>query len=401
MNIKYINRNMYQTILQDSVESKLVKILIGIRRCGKTSILNMHIEYLIKKGIDKNQIWHINFENIKNDKWKDGHTLQLELEKKIIKGKRFYLMIDEVQEMHDWARFINSFRVAFDIDIYITGSNSNLFAGEHLTYLSGRYMTINVFPLSFEEFKDFNKTSATNNDLYLEYLKTSFPEAVLETNERNKRSTLIDLRRSIVERDVILRGGIREVNIFNLVSKYIFSTVGNQISFKKIRDTLESYGTKTSVDTIHNYANLLISAHIIMHCPKYDVQGKKLLKTNGKYYSCDIGFANDISNNALGRGQMLENFVYLELIKKGWEVSSMNVNRDYEIDFVARRDNKTIYIQVCEGIYNDEIWERESRPFKYIKDNNERFVVSMDWWTHNSSLCKHINVFDFIEKIIK
>lgn len=275
-----------------------------------------------------------------------------------------------------------------------------MFSGEHLTYLAGRYITINVYPLSFDEYLLFSNNKLSKNESYINFLYSSFPEIVLSDTQESKDLLTNNIRQTIIERDVVLRGKIRDELLFNRVAVYVFATSGNVVSFKKIRDTLETNGIKTALETVNNYVKLMENAFIIMHCPRYDEYGKKILKTNGKYYPSDIGIANLISDDKLGAGQKLEIFIFLELIKKGWKIYTMSVNRDYEIDFMAKKGDETIFVQVSEYIYNDEIWNRETRPFNYVKSNSPKYVVSFDWIIRKSDVCKHVNVFDFIEKYI-
>lgn len=395
--MKYIKREKYLDLLKSMTNEQYVKILIGVRRSGKTSILNMHKEYLATTGVTQAQILHINFESVTFLHLTDGIQLHNEIEKRIVPNKKFYLFIDEVQEMKDWAKYINSLRVTFDIDIYVTGSNSNLFAGEHLTYLAGRYISIQIYPLSYTEMQLFKG----EENVYHSFLEGSFPEIALIADPIKKKMMVEDVKISVFERDVILRGNIKNRALLNLVATFLFHSIGNTISFKKIKDTLGSNNRNTTINTIDSYVDLMTRAYLIFHCPRYDVQGKKLLKTNGKFYSVDVALARTISGESLGRGRELENFIFLELKKNGWDVFTLNVNRDYEIDFKAKRGiNEIIYIQVAEYISNESVWERETRPFIYLNDIHPRYVVSFDEIMINSDKCKHINVIDFVTKFI-
>lgn len=397
----YIKREKYLELLRRAKDKKIVKILIGVRRSGKTSILNMFIEELQEIGIDPANIVHINFEK-KNDRvWMEENKLHDFIEKKASKDTKIYLFIDEIQEMDNWALIINSLRTSYNIDIYVTGSNSHLFSGEHLTYLGGRFISIEVFPLSFKEFIAFGNHKEINKHLYDKYINCSFPEVVIEDDEKIKSLMVTNLKESIFERDVIIRARVRDKWLFEKVVSFIYDSVSKRLSTKKIHDTLLSSSLKTTTNTIENYFTLLKSAYLLYFCPRYEESGRKLLKTNGKFYSVDVGLADALSSpQGIGRGQKLENFIFLELIKQGWRVYTVNVNRDYEIDFFAYKNDEKMYIQVAEYIENDDTWNREIRPFKYLKTNYQRYVVSFDEILIKSPYCEHINVFDFVLKKI-
>lgn len=398
--MEYVKRTKYLDLLWNTKDTDYAKILTGVRRSGKTSILNMHIQALLNSGVEQERIIHINFEDASNDKLRDGKIFHNHIKSLLIPNKICYLFVDEVQMMGEWARYINSLRASCDIDIYLTGSNTFLFSGMHLTYMTGRYIEINVYPLSYNEFLEFDK-SKTNQDVkYINFTNGSFPLIAIEEKEEMKNLLMTSIKDSVYERDILSRINIRQPQTFYKISSFIHDSVGKSVSIKKILDSINSSGGKTSFETIESYLELLMSAYILYFCPKYDERGKKLLRTNGKYYSVDIGLAkNIIGNRILGRGQELENFVYLELKKAGYTVYTINVNKDYEVDFYAFKYDKKMYIQVSESILDESTYAREVRPFKYIKNNYPKYIVTKDWLLQQSEYCEHINVFDFIKKL--
>lgn len=390
-------RIIYLNKLISTKDKDYVKLLVGVRRSGKSILLELMIKHLLNNGINENQILFINFEMIKNDHLKDGKVLHDFVESKIIKGKKLYLFLDEVQEINEWARIVNSIRVSFEVDIYATGSNARMFSGEHLTYIAGRYLTVNVYPLAYEELLYFIDDEKNYNNHYNTFLESSFPSVVLEEN--NKKELQDDIFKSIFERDIILRGKITREREFYAIARYILEHIGAPISVNKIYNSMKSNNIKISYDSVSHYIGLMLKSYFIYECLRYDVNGKEELKTLSKYYVVDFGIRNIlIPNKDANRGRILENFVYLELIKQGYKVYSGKVGKDYEIDFVARKGEEVIYIQVTETLLDEKIRQRESRPFLSLKDNYNRIIISLDTINFSTSVYKHINLFDFIKQ---
>lgn len=393
-----IIREKYLNQLWKAKDDDLVKILVGVRRCGKTSILIMLKEKLIASGVDTNQIIHINFEDLSNRKWKNGEEFHDEIASKTSSDNKMYLLIDEIHLMNNWPAVINSLRSHYNVDIYLTGSNTSMFSHQDMTLMTGRYILINVFPLSYNEMINFNNKLIDKNQIYAEMLKCTFPKYVLTDDAEYKENIISSIYTSIFEKDIMSRINIKDPLNFIKVASFIFNSIGKQISIKKIRDTLVSEGTKIAFETIEGYLNLLEKAYLIYYCGRYDLSGKKLLKTNGKYYAVDIGVAKKASNNLkIGSGQQFENFIYLELKKAGWSIQTINVNRDYEVDFLAEKNGEKMYIQVSESIIDENTRDREVRPFKYIKDNYPKYIITLDWLMYEFDACTHMNMFDFIK----
>lgn len=398
-----IKRDKYLNRLKNNISNGFVKVLIGVRRSGKSTILKQLMEYFIEIGTPKNSIGFIDFEKSQFWKYKNSDELHSYVDN-LCKNGKGVLFIDEVQEMTDWALIVNSLRASYDVDIYVTGSNARVFSGEYLTYLAGRYKSIHIYPLSFLEYLDYmnieDNPMIDYSQFYEKYILGSFPQYVIEENEIEKEATLFDIFDSVFRRDIIQKGKIKDEIKFQNVIRYIYDNVGSETSLKKIRDTLKTYNELISIDAIENYLLLLLNSYMLYHCPRFDLTGKKLLKTNGKYYAVDLGIKRITSNNInINRGKVFENFIYLELIKAGYRVNCLNVGRDYEVDFLAEKGEEKIYIQATLSLSSDETLEREQRPFKYIKDSFPKYIITLDNIIVKSDYFVQYNFYKFIKKI--
>ncbi|MBI9008807.1 MAG: ATP-binding protein [Tenericutes bacterium] len=394
-----LKRSMYMNTLIDCIDNGMVKLLVGVRRSGKSTLLKMLIKHMLDNKIKSDQIIEINYEMIEYDYLKDKNTLHDYVSKRVHPSKKTYLFIDEVQEIPEWARVVNSLKVTFNIDIYVTGSNARVFTGEHLTFLAGRYISINVYPLSFAELCSFLGEKSSINK-YNDFLDSSFPGIVLQQNKKLKSIMKQDLFDTIFERDIILRGKIRNESIFFKVARFILEHIGSMISINKIRNTLVSNSNNVSYEAVDNYINLMVKSYFLYPCYRYDIKGKEILKTNNKFYVVDFGIRQKIiPNSETNTGRILENFIFLELVKHGYNVYVGKVGRDHEIDFVATKDNKKMYIQVSESIINPTTREREIKPFKQIKDMGDRLIVSLDTIKYKSEYFNHVSLLEFIDII--
>lgn len=399
--MKLINRELYVNKILRFKDKDLVKILIGVRRSGKSTILQLLQQNFLNNGVKKEQIISINFEENRNKNLRSADSIHDYVEKNIIMGEKNYLFIDEVQEVEEWAKTINSLKVTYELDIYVTGSNSNLFSGFHLTYLSGRYVSFEIFPLSFQEFKKFNMNNGNSDEVNYEiFNKGSFPAVVLENQINDKEDMIRDLYDAIYLRDIALGGNIRLSKQLENISRHLFESIGKIISIKKIYESIKREGVDISSNTVSSYLSLFEAAYLIYHCKRYDLKGRKLLETNGKYYAIDLALAKHISSNiAENVGYNLENFVFLELKKAGFQVHTLIVNREYELDFLAIKGDKRMYIQVSLSILDENTLKREIRPFKYIKGNGEKILLTLDNFIFNLEECKHKNVFKFVNEL--
>ncbi len=393
-----IKREMYLNKMLEFRDTDFVKILTGVRRSGKSTLLELFKEELLSEGIKNDNIIEINYEKYQFSEFKSDLNLHEYIKTKIVNSNKTYLLIDEVQELSNWAEVINSLRVSFNIDIYITGSNARLFSSESLTYLSGRYVEIKVFPLSFKEFLMFKQYGEENAESYFdEYLRIgSFPAVSLAGNNELVEAILSGLFDSIFTRDIVLRGKIKDEGAFYKVAKFVFENIGNNISANKIKNTLSSNGHKISSDTVDNYLKLMCDAHMLYQCERYDIRGKERLKTNGKYYVVDTGLRNRlIGYKQSNLGHIIENIVYLELLRQGFAVS-VGKHMEQEVDFICSKENKISYIQVCLSALDENTYARELKPLLQIKDQYPKYLISMDKLDLSSEGIIHINLIDLL-----
>jgi len=395
-------RKSYLDKLIQYRDNDFIKVITGVRRSGKSSLLALFKEYLLNQGVEEKQIIEINYEKFQFDDLKEGSSLHVYLKQKKVDGKRMYFLIDEVQELSEWAKVINSLRVSFNADIYVTGSNARMFSGEHLTYLSGRYIEIKVLPLSFKEFLDFKGyEEKMAEDYFNEYLRIgSFPAVSLAGQQELVEAILSGLFDSIFTRDIILRGNIRDEGSFYKVAKFVFENIGNSTSANAIKNTMISSGHKITSDTVDNYLQLMCDAHMLYQCERYDIRGKERLKTNGKYYVVDTGLRNKLIGYRQGNlGHVIENIVFLQLMRLGYEVN-VGKNMSNEVDFIAVKGMDRLYFQVSLSALDELTYEREMNSLLKINDQYPKYLITMDKINLSKEGIIHVNLFDFLlEKI--
>ena len=377
-----IIRENYLKKMIDAKDTEFIKVITGVRRSGKSTLLLMFKDYLINNGIKEDNIIYINFESAEFDDIKDYKDLYKYIKEKIKKG-RVYLLLDEIQNVKSWEKAINSFKVDFDIDIYITGSNAYLLSSELSTLLSGRYIEIKMYPLSFKEFLKFNNYDNTNlDDKFNEYLKYGGLPAItlIKDNDELVLSYLNGIYNTIVKKDIVDRNNIKDVALLENIIKYLATNIGSSVSAKKISDFLNSnkITEKSNHQTIDNYLSMLEKSFIVYKAKRTDVRNKSLLKTLGKYYISDTGIRNIILGfRNINEGHLLENVVYLELLRRGYSVN-IGKSGDFEVDFVAENPNDIKYYQVAQTLANEEVKEREIRSLESISDNYEKIILTMD-----------------------
>jgi len=392
-------RPIYMKKLIQSKDNEFVKVITGVRRSGKSSLLQLFAEHLRDSGVKEDHILEINYEKYEYKNLTQGDELHKYLIKKISDKETYYLLMDEVQEVEEWAKVINSIRVSFPVDLYVTGSNSRIFSGEYLTYLSGRYIEIPVYPLSlceFVEFRGYDKEKPS--EMYFnEYLrKGSFPAVSLTDNEDLIDTITSGLFDSIFSRGILLRGKIRDEGNFYKVAKFVFDNIGNNLSANSVANTLKSEGHKISVDAVDNYLKQMCNAYILYQCERYDIRGKERLRTNGKYYVVDLGLRNKLIGYRTGNlGHVIENLVYIELLRRGY---SLNVgkNGNTEVDFIALKGDQRLYMQVSASILDENTAKREFEPFYSIADNYPKYIVTMDRVNMSKDGILHLNLYDFL-----
>lgn len=396
-----ILRQNYLNRLIEAKDTEFIKVITGVRRSGKSTLLIMFKDYLLDNNVNKNNIIHINFESAMFDEIKDYKDLYNYIKENLSSGKN-YILLDEVQNVSKWEKAINSLNIDYNVDIYITGSNAYLLSSELATLLSGRYVEIKMYPLSFKEFLLFNNYD--ENDLeskFNEYLKYGGLPAI--THIKNKDNLVMtylnDIYNTIVKKDIIERNGIKDIALLENIIKYISSNIGSPISSNKISDYLNSNKIveRSNHQTIDNYLRMLENAFIVYKADRSDVRSKNILKTLGKYYLCDTGIRNIILGfRNIDEGYLLENVIYLELLRRGYKVSIGKV-QNYEVDFVAENVNSIIYYQVSRTIQDESVRLRELRSLESISDNYEKIILTMDKTINRDyNGIKVINIIDFL-----
>ncbi len=392
-----LKREIYLKRIRDFYDSDLIKILVGIRRSGKSVILNQIIEELKNRGINENHIIYINFEFIEFEELTDYKKLNKYVKDKITDNSLYYLFFDEIQNVEKFEKVINSLRASQKVSIFITGSNSRLLSEELSTVLSGRYVTFKINPLSYKEVLELQGMEKSTDDAFEDYMKWGgLPNRFEFKNEESIKNYLYGVFDSIILRDVVERLKIRDIPLFNLILQYIIDTIGREFSAENIMNFLRNEGRDVSTLTIYSYIEALCKALLIRKVYRYDVHGRAVLKTLNKYYVTDLGIAQ-IKNNKteIDKCYAIENIVYNELIVKGYDVFTGKTKKG-EIDFVATKPNKKIYIQVAFSIPNEETKEREFGAFNIINDNYPKYVISLDKLKYEYNGIKHINLIDFL-----
>lgn len=396
-----IIREKYLKRMIDAKDTEFIKVITGVRRSGKSTLLLMFKDYLINEGIKEKNIIHINFESAMYDDIKNYKDLYKYVKEKI-NNEKIYLLLDEVQNVDSWEKAINSFKVDFNIDIYITGSNAYLLSSELSTLLSGRYIEIKMYPLSFKEFLTFNNYDNNNlDDKFNEYLKYGGLPAItlIKDNDELVLSYLNDIYNTIVKKDIIDRNNIKDTALLENIIKYLVNNIGSPISSSKISDYLNSNKIveKSNHQTIDNYLNMLEKSFIMYKADRTDIKSKSLLKTLGKYYISDIGIRNIISGfRNIDENNLLKNVVYLELLRRGYRVN-IGKSNDYEVDFVAENPNNIKYYQVTQSLTSEDVKTREIRSLESINDNYEKIILTMDKTINNDfNGIKVLNIIDWL-----
>lgn len=374
-----IIRPQYMNALKTYRDVPLVKILAGIRRCGKSTILDMLRDDLLKSGIAADHILSMRYTSEDFDDGMTDKEMYSGIKNQMVDDGRYYLLLDEVQEIDGWEKAVNSLLENANTDIYVTGSNSKLMSSEISTYLTGRYISIPVYTLSFSEYLDFKQNdSRSPRELLNEYLRFGgFPIVALgHFDERSAYQIVEGIYNSVITNDITRRHNIMNFDLFNRVVKYIVENVGKTFSANAIAKFLKSEGRSLSVEAVYNYLDWLEKAFVIYRCQRYDLQGKSVLKTQEKFYLADASLKYCIMGfHPASIAAMLENIVYFELLRRGYEVY-IGKNETKEIDFVAVRRDERIYVQVCRRLPEES--DREIANLLEIKDHYPKYVVTLD-----------------------
>lgn len=395
-----IIREEYLKKLFTYMDAPIIKILAGIRRCGKSTILEMLHKELISKGIDESNIICKRYTSFEIDDCYTAKDMYNDIKKEMINDNKYYLLLDEVQEIDGWEKAINSLLEDTNDDIYVTGSNSKLMSSEISTYLTGRYVLIPVYPLSFKEYLDFKSSNTkSKKDLLNEYIKFGgFPIVALGNYDEQSAYQIVEgIYNSVITSDITKRHNIVNFDLFNRVVKFIIENVGKTFSANSIVKFLKGEGRALSVESIYNYLEWLEKAFVIYRCRRYDLQGKSVLKTQEKFYLADQSLKYCIMGfNPKSIASMLENIVYFELKRRGYEVYIGKLGTK-EIDFVAIKRDERIYVQVCRTLPENS--DREIGNLLAIKDQYPKYVVTLDELsTGNVNGVKIIHLFDFLLK---
>lgn len=397
-----IKRETYMTRIRPFIGTPLIKVLTGMRRSGKSVMLELIKEELLFQGIDPSQIISLNFEDMRNASFCEALPLHDEIRRRAgkIEGK-VYLFFDEIQEVKDWEKCVNSFRVEFDCDIYITGSNAKLLSGELATYLAGRYVEFVIYPFSFGEFSElygaiFQEDS--RQKAFARYLLTGGMPYLsnLRYEDAPCRQYLQDVFNSVVFKDIVKRNGIRDIDLLERILAYIINNVGNTFSSTAVSKYLKNENRKIAPETVLNYIRYCREAFLIYQVRRQDLSGKKILSVNEKYYLADHGFRESVyGGNMRDINRILENIVFMEILRRGYKVTVGKIG-DLEIDFVCEKQNEKLYIQVSYLLASEETIDREFGVYGLVRDNFPKYVVSMDEFDLSRDGIKHRNIREFL-----
>lgn len=404
-----IERKAYVEQIRPFINTDIVKVLTGIRRSGKSILLKLLIEEIKKTGINNEQIISINFENIKNKDLCTAEGLNNFILNIAKKGKKTYLFLDEIQEVENWEKVINSLRVEEEcnFDIFITGSNAKLLSGELATYLAGRYVEFKIYPFSFLEFytalQEKQLSNITTDEAFKQYIKFGGMPFLYNLNFDYQASMqyLSDIYSSIILKDITQRNKIRDIDLLERIIKYIIANIGNTFSANSLVKFFKSENRKVAIDTVLNYIKICEEAMLVYRAERYDLVGKKILIVNEKYYIADHGLREAIlESNEREINQVFENIIYLELLRRGYKVKIGKIN-NLEIDFICeKKSNEKIYVQVAYLLASEETLTREFLALEKIEDNFPKYIISYDQFDFSKNGIKHINIINFLLGII-
>ena len=396
------NRSTYMDkLLSYKDKTEIIKVLTGIRRCGKSTLLELYKQYLLDDGVKDNHIIHIRFESLEYEDLKTYKELNEYILERINTDGINYILLDEVQYVENWERAVNSLHLMKNTDIIITGSNAYMLSSDLSTLISGRYVEIMIYPLSFREFLDFNQTGMEANlDAWLQkYIEIGgFPGLIdLVNNPNTIDPFLIGILNTILMKDVTQKNAVRDPILLENILRFLAKSISSPVSIKRITDYLISSGRKTTFETVDSYVTMLEKSYLIYRAKRYDIKGLALLKTNDKLYLTDLGLRRILLRRQTeDYGALLENIVFFELLRRGYHVE-VGKYEELEVDFVATKNDERKYIQVTASLLNEETKERELKPLRAIPDFNQRIVLSADHlMPKNSDGIKLINIIDFL-----
>ena len=374
-----IPREEYLERLRNLKHKKLIKIVTGIRRCGKSTVLEMFRDELLDNGVEENQIIFINFEDYENKSLRNPESLYDYIKQRLT-SKMNYIFLDEIQRVEDFPEVVDSLYIKDNVDLYLTGSNSSLLSSEIATLISGRYVEIKMLPFSFKEFVKATNQSTNLSSAYRQYVETSSFPYVLELLQMPQEinAYLEGIYNTILVKDIIDRKKIADTNVLKSVTQFLFDNIGSELSSKKIADTLTSNGRKSDSKTIEKYVTSLEESFIVYSANRYNIKGKEYLKSLEKYYVTDIGLRNFmLGKKSMDVGHILENVIYLELLRRGYSVYVGKID-DMEIDFVAQNSQGNTYIQVAATVRDENTLKRELRSLQTVKDSYPKMLLTLD-----------------------
>lgn len=392
-----IYREQYIEKMKKLKDKQIIKVLTGIRRCGKSTILKEFQEYLLSSGVKSKNIISINFDDVSNRELLDVTKLHDYIIKHTDKSIKNYIFLDEIQNVINFEKCVDSLFLRDYLDIYITGSNSYMLSGELATYLTGRYIQIHVLPLSFKEYLSYYG-DIDELKKYNEYIMYGgFPYLINLENHMEKIDYLDSIYNTVIMKDVISRKKVNDPLILESICRFLFDNIGSSVSTKKISDTLASNGRKNSVHTIEGYLNALLESYILYKVNRYDIKGKQLLKTQEKYYLSDLGLRTYLlgKNYQKDLGHILENVIFLELKRKGYRIY-IGKNDTTEVDFVIETNDDFIYVQVALSVRDEDTLKRELKPLENINDHYRKYLITLDYDTNNYNGIKQISAIDFL-----
>lgn len=393
-----LKREMYLSRIRGFYDSDLVKILIGIRRCGKSVILKQIMEELKDKGIDSEHIMYVNFELIEYEELRDYKKLNSYIKDKIQDRKKYYVFLDGIQKVEKFEEVVNSLRASLEnISIFITGSNSKMLFNELSTVLSGRYVLFNIYPLNYKEFVELTGKAPKDENTFWDFIKWGgLPNRTQFTDEGNIKDYLLSVFDSIVLRDVVERLSLKDTVLFDLLLQYIVDTTGRKFSADNVVNFLKSQGRSVSTDTLYVYLDALCKALMMKKIYRYDIHGKAILKTLNKYYMTDLGIAQIKNNNfEINKCFAIENVVYNELLTRGYDVYIGKTN-DGEIDFLAINADGKMYFQVAYSVSDSKTEEREFGAYDDVSDNYPKYVLSLDKIDYSKDGIIHKNIIEWL-----
>ena len=393
---KLIERKEYLDFLIKLKDKNIIKVVTGIKRCGKSTLFELYKKYLFENGVKDEQIISLNFENPSDMKFSDWKDLYNYVNDKIDSKKMYYVFLDEVQILEHFEKAVAGLFLNKNIDLYVTGSDSYMLSGELATYLTGRYMQIHMLPLSFSEFLEYY---GKENELkkYNTYIENGgFPYLLnLDNNNDLIRNYLDGIYNTILLKDVVSRNNVKDTLILESIVKFLFDNIGQIVSTNKISATLNSNNRKNSVNTIESYLSYLLDSYLIYKVSRYDIKGKEYLKTGDKYYVCDLGLRNYLLGGIKDLGSILENVIFLELKRKGYQIYIGKYD-DLEVDFVLKNNDGIKYVQVALSVRDEKTLARELNVLKKIKDNYPKYLITLDYDKVDHEGIRHIPALEFL-----